>query len=85
MLGQTVTRVAGGEKGTAVGQDSVVFLEVGQNFRTVRMQKDRRKEFLRLNDKDKRRSSEEGNSCWKNKVTNKEKCNTRAKTLTWCS
>ena len=42
LLGQTVTRVAGGEE--VIGQDWVVFLEVCQQFRTVRMQRDRRSE-----------------------------------------
>lgn len=44
LLGQTVTRVAGGEKATVPDQDSVVFLEVCQIFRTVRVQRDRRRQ-----------------------------------------
>lgn len=48
LMGQTVTRVAGGEKATAAGQDRTVFLEVCQQFRTVRMQRDRRRKINKI-------------------------------------
>lgn len=39
LLDQAVTRVAGGEKAIAAGQDCLVFLEVCHKFRTERMQR----------------------------------------------
>lgn len=44
LLGQTVTRVARGEKASAAGQDCSVFLVVCQKFRTERRQRHMRRE-----------------------------------------
>jgi len=87
LLGRIVTRVARGEKVTANGQDCTVFLEVCQQFRTVRMQRDKRAKLIRL----RRKKTTDQRELWLEergypKPTNKDAGHVmRAKRLTWLS